>query len=297
MWRAQRLRSGGASGAHAEGRVRRTALALLVLVAAGAITYWDVVAGLAHQWLTDDDYAHGFLVAPLALYFAWRSRAALLACPVRPNAGGLLIVAASLGLLVAGAAAAELFLARVSIVGVTVGCLVFLLGWRHVRILAFPLAFLLLMVPLPALVSNEITLPLQLAASTIGEIVLRGAGVAVRREGNVLELATMQLEVAEACSGIRSLVMLLTFVLAFGRLNDYSSRRMWALALVTVPVAVATNAARVAGTGFAAHSWGSATAEGLLHTASGTLAFTTAVIALLAIDRFLRVPPRLAPAS
>jgi exosortase len=141
---------------------------------------------------------------------------------------------------------------------------------------------------------NEITVPLQLAASTIGELVLRGAGVAVRREGNVLELAAMQLEVAEACSGIRSLTTLLAFALAFGRLCHYPPGRMCALAAGTLPVAVATNAARVAATGLAAHTWGKPAADGFLHSASGTLAFTAAVLVVLALDRLLHPPAKLA---
>jgi exosortase len=274
--------------------VARRLLPLLLLAGAATITYWDVGVGLVRQWMTDDNYAHGFLVAPLAVYFAWRSRSALAACEVRPSAWGLLIVVCSLGLLVAGVAASEVFLARISLVGVIVGCTWYLLGAQCVRVLAFPLVFLLLMVPPPAIVLNEVTLPLQLTASTLGELVLRGAGIAVRREGNVLELASMQLEVAEACSGIRSLTMLMTFAIAFGRLCDYSPRRMWALAAGTIPIAVATNAARVAATGLAAHTWGKATADGFLHSASGTLAFAAALLVMLAVDRFVRPPARLA---
>jgi exosortase len=263
----------------------RRAVPLLIVAGAATITYWDVGAGLVGQWTSDANYAHGPLVPPLAAYFAWRKRAALAACRVQPHIAGLALVVFSLGLLLAGVAASELFLARVSIVGVVAGSIWYLFGAAFVRLLVFPIAFLLLMVPLPAIVLNEIALPLQLVASTVGETVLRAGGVAVRRDGNVLELAAMQLEVAEACSGIRSLAMLVTFALALGRFYEYSARRMWALAIATVPVAVATNAARVAATGFAAHAWGAAVVDGIVHSAAGSAAFTAAVLLVLTLDR------------
>jgi exosortase len=262
--------------------------ALLPLLTAAVVTYWDVAAGLLRQWMDDANYAHGILVPPLAAWFAWRQRRALAAAPRAPNVLGLPIVGAGLALLVAGHAAAELFLTRVSLIVVIAGATLYLLGAGHLRILAFPIAFVALMVPLPAIVFNQITLPLQLAASTLGELALRAIGVAVRREGNVLELASMQLEVAEACSGIRSLVMLLTFAIAFGRLNDYPASRTVVLALSTVPVAVLANAARVVGTGYAAHAWGPDTAGGFLHGLSGALVFCVAVAVLLVVDRLVR---------
>ena len=146
------------------------------------------------------------------------------------------------------------------------------------------------MVPLPAIVFNQIAFPLQLFASQVGEVTLRAAGVPVLREGNVLELEVLRLEVAEACSGIRSLVSLFTFAVVFGHLSQSSTRRLCLLAIATVPIAVAANAARVAGTGLAAHVWGKSAAEGFLHTASGTLLFVIAVTLLLSLNRVRRPP-------
>jgi exosortase len=269
----------------------RTCVALGGVLAALAATYWTVGAGLVRQWATDDNYSHGFLVVPLALFFAWQRRDRLLRLDPAPDGRGLLLVGGGLLLLVAGIAGAELFLSRISIVPVVSGMVLFLLGRAHLRALTFPIAFLALMVPLPAIVFNQIAFPLQLIASSAGEVTLRAIGVPVLREGNMLELAALRLEVAEACSGIRSLVALLAVSLTCGQFGGYSTRRLWLLAVATAPVAVIANAARVAGTGVAAHYFGAAAAEGFLHTVSGALVFVVALAGLAALDRGIRLLP------
>jgi exosortase len=262
-----------------------TAAAFLVFVAALAYAYRHVAAGLIAQWSADENYSHGFLIVPLALYFAWTRRAALRDAPRRPSAWGLVLVALSLCAFLAGIAAAELFVTRASFIGLLAGTIVFLCGTRHLRLLAFPVGFLILMIPPPEILFNQVALPLQLFASRAGEVVLRGAGVPVLRDGNVLELVSMRLEVAEACSGIRSIVSLLTFALVLGEFSGCSRRRKLLLALATVPIAVIANATRVAATGLAAHTWGPAVAEGLLHSTSGFLVFGAAVAVLLIVER------------
>jgi exosortase len=258
------------------------------VAAALGLVYWDILAGLAAQWSHDSDYSHGFVVLPLAAYFVYQRRARLRRARMRPTMWGLAVVCAGFVIFAAGVAAADVFLARVSLLPVLAGCVLFLFGAAHLRVLVFPLLFLMLMIPLPTIVFNDLTLPLQLIASHAGELALRMAGVPVVREGNVLELVGMRLEVAEACSGIRSLVALLTFAITFSQFSGPSKLRMLGLAIATIPVAVATNAARVAGTGLAAHVWGPIAARGVLHTASGTVAFCAAVLTLVALARLDR---------
>jgi len=265
----------------------RPAAAIAVVAVAGLVVYLPVLSALVRQWASDDNYSHGFFIVPLALFFAWERRAALARTEVRPSAAGLAIVAASLLVFVVGRLGAELFLTRVSLIGVIAGAMVFLFGWRQLRILAFPIAFLLLMIPLPAIVFNRIAFPLQLLASRAGELALSTAGVPVLREGNVLVLPSTTLEVVEACSGIRSLVSLLTLGIVLGY---FCERRRWArvlLALATIPIAILANAARVAGTGFAAEWIGPQAAEGFFHTFSGWLMFVIAFALLLGLQRLL----------
>ena len=267
---------------HIPRTIARIAPAVIVSAAIVAAN-WELCAGLVQQWARDDNYSHGFLILPLSAYFAWQRRRALASAPQKPSIWGLGVIAFSFVLMAVGTMAAELFLARVSLVLLAAGCIAFLYGRQCLRILRVPVLFLLLMIPLPAIVFNQIAFPLQLFASRVGEVTMRAAGVPVLRDGNVLELETLRLEVAEACSGIRSLVSLLTLALVLGFVGGSSGPRIWLLALATVPIAVIANAGRVAGTGLAAHVWGPGVAEGFLHTTSGTLAFAVAVAALLAL--------------
>jgi exosortase len=267
----------------------RTREALVACVLAGVILwmYGGIVSSLARQWASDDNYSHGFFVVPLAMYFAWERRSALAAARIQPSLVGLALVVASVVLLLAGLLGAELFLTRISLVGVLAGIVLFVWGREHFRVLAFPIAFLLLMVPLPAILFNQVAFPLQLLASRAGEAVISVAGIPVLREGNVLQLPSQTLEIAEACSGIRSLVSLIMLAIVLGH---FTERRLGArvlLALAAVPIAILANAARVAGTGLASELISPAAAEGFLHTFSGWLLFVVAFIGLVGVQRLL----------
>jgi exosortase len=263
-----------------------------------AVLYGRVFVNLVLDWYHDDNYSHGFLIVPIAAYFAWERRARLKAAAQNPSVVGLVVVVGSIALLLAGILGSELFLTRVSIVGALAGAVLFVFGWRHLRILAFPIAFLLLMIPIPAILFNQIAFPLQLLASRFGEAAMGAADVPVLREGNVLILANTTLEVAEACSGIRSLVSLMTLAIVLGYFSD---RRLWVrlcVALSSIPVAVLTNGFRVAGTGIAAHRFGPAVAEGFFHEFSGWLVFVAAFALTVAIQRIIAlVAPDARPAA
>lgn len=273
-------------------RTVRVVLAAGSTLAAFVLLYRHVLVKLVHDWATDDNYSHGFLIVPIALYFAWERRVQIKSAPRRPSVVGWLVVAGSLVVLATGLLGAELFLTRISILGVLAGAVLFVGGWRHLQIVAFPVAFLLLMVPIPAIIFNQIAFPLQLLASRCGEAGVAALGIPVLREGNVIVLANTTLEVAEACSGIRSLISLLTIGIVFGYFVD---RRPWMralTALMTIPIAVLANGMRVAGTGIASHYYGPAAAEGFLHEFSGWLVFVVSLSLLFAVQRlFARLFP------
>jgi exosortase len=265
------------------------------LIALGFATlYWRVLAKLVSDWYHDDNYSHGFLIVPLALYFVWERREKLRNTSVAPSTFGLVVLLGSVMVLIAGILGSELFLTRISIVGTIIGVVLYLFGWQHLRRLAFPVAFLLLMIPIPAIIFNRIAFPLQLLASQFGESAMGLANVPVLREGNVLILANTTLEVAEACSGIRSLVSLLTLAIVFGYFSDSRGWVRTVLAISSVPVAIVTNGFRVAGTGIAAHQFGAAAAEGFFHEFSGWLVFVAAFILMLVVQRAI---VRLAPSA
>jgi exosortase A len=264
----------------------------ILLIMGIALVYWQVLRKLVFDWANDGNYSHGFLIVPIALYFVWERRAKLQALRPQPTWLGLIVFAGGIFVLLAGLLGSELFLSRVSLLGVLAGMILFLFGWAHLRALAFPLAFLILMIPLPAIIFNQIAFPLQLLASRAGEFAISSADIPVLREGNVLVLANTSLEVAEACSGIRSLISLLTLGIVFGYFTDPRGWVRTVIALSTIPVAIISNGARVAGTGIAAHRWGPSVAQGFFHEFSGWVVFTVAFLLMLGLQQLIvRIVP------
>lgn len=258
--------------------------AVLLVVVCFMILFRHIIFELVQDWMHDDNYSHGFLIVPLALYFAWERRHKFSMAELNPSfSGAILFVPAVL----AAVLNMHPFVNRLAMLFCIVGAVVFLSGWARLKVMFFPIAFLLLMIPIPAVVFNPVTFPLQLLASRFGEWTLALFQVPVLREGNVIQLANTTLEVAEACSGIRSLISLLTLAIVYGY---FVESRVWVrvvLAIASVPVAIAANALRVAGTGLAAHFYGAEAAEGFFHSFSGWLVFIVAFILLFALHRVL----------
>lgn len=260
-----------------------------VALAGAAIlfVYRTILLDLVREWDLDQNYSHGYLVIPAALYLAWLRRGDLARQPLAPSVAGALIVGASLLVLLAGTAGIEYFLTRVSFVGVIAGAVIFLLGWGHFRVLAFPIAFLLLMIPLPAILFNQVAFPLQLLASHVGVQALNLIDVPVLREGNVIVLPAVTLEVAEACSGIRSLVSLVTVASFYAVLTQSGTLARTAITLSAVPAALFANALRVAGTGIAAYYYGASAATGFLHGFSSWFVFVVAFLLVVGVERLV----------
>ena len=198
-------------------------------------------------------------------------------------------LALALFVLVIGQMGAELFLARFSLVLSLASLIVLFLGWNYLRALFFPVAFLLLMIPIPAILFNQITFPLQLLASKVAASVLPLLGVPILREGNVINLPAMTLEVAEACSGIRSLMSLITLAIIYGYLMEKRIALRLVLALASVPIAVAANSVRIIGTGLLVQYWDPDKAEGYFHASWGWIIFVISLVMLYALHRLMRM--------
>ena len=260
----------------------------LVLLTLTGWLYHSILTSLAHQWWTDPNFSHGVFVPPFVAFVIWRERNQLARIPVKPSWTGLPIIVLALGTLLAGVFGAELFLSRSSLILLAGGCVVHFAGWRYFRALLLPWLFLFLMIPIPAIVFNQITLPLQFFASETAADILRLLGVPVLREGNVIVLPRMPLEVAEACSGIRSLMSLGTMAIIYGYFADSSVWRRVVLALMAIPVSVAANALRIVGTGLTVQYWDPDKALGFFHEFSGWLIFVVSLIMLFALHALLR---------
>jgi len=261
---------------------------VLLLATMLSLLYLPVLLGLIRQWSTDANYSHGFFVPLLTGYLIWRKRRDLAVAPVHPSPAGTVCVLFSVGLLFLGTLGAELFLQRISLWLMIVGLLLYFLGWPKLRLMLFPIAFLLFMIPLPAIIYNEIVFPLQLLTSRFATSCLQVANVVpVTREGNLLVLPNSTLEVAEACSGIRSLISLLAFALGYSYLVEPSLLIRGAVALATIPVAMLSNAARLIITALLVYYVNPRAAEGMAHSTSSYILVTIAAILILMVHAAL----------
>jgi exosortase len=250
--------------------------------------YMPTLVHLVSQWWNDPNYSHGFFVPLFSAFVIWQERTRLNALIPRPSWSGLLILGLGLCVLIVGQMGAELFLSRLSLLIVLPGLVVLFLGWDFFRALLFPWAFLLLMIPIPAIVFNQITFPLQLLASKVASTTLPWMGVPVLREGNVIVLPAMALEVAEACSGIRSLMSLTTLAVIYGYLMERRAGVRVLLAVASIPIAVAANSLRIVGTGLLVQYWDPEKAEGFFHEFSGWLIFVVSLLMLYLLHRAIR---------
>jgi exosortase len=250
--------------------------------------YYPTLVHLVGQWWTDPNFSHGFFVPLFSAFVVWQERSRLAHLSPQPSWWGLLFLGFGLCVLIVGQLGAELFLSRLSLLIVLAGLIVLFLGWIFFRVLLFPWAFLLLMIPIPAIIFNQVAFPLQLLASKVASTTLPWMGVPVLREGNVVNLPAIQLEVAEACSGIRSLMSLTTLAVIYGYLMERKVGPRVLLALASVPIAVIANSLRVVGTGLLVQYWDPDKAQGFFHEFQGWLMFVASLAMLFLLHRTVR---------
>jgi exosortase len=231
------------------------------------------------------------LVPFFAAYLVWERRATLRATKIAPAWSGIAVMALGLAILLLGVYGSELFLSRFSLIILLTGLVLAFGGWNLLNQLRFPLAILLLAIPLPSIVFNQITFPLQILASKLASNLLPLFGVVVLREGNVIELPLMKLEVAEACSGIRSLMSLFTLAVFYGYFMEKSNWRRVALVLASIPIAIAANAVRILGTGLCVQYWDPDKAMGFFHEFSGWVIFLVSFASLFLVHRTMLMFP------
>ena len=256
-------------------------------MAATAFLYEHVLKGLAIQWWTDENYSHGFLIPVISGYLLWERRRQLARARPDTSVWGYPVLVLGLLLLIVGQAATFGFAVRLSFVVTLAGLTLLLAGPAVLRIAAFPLAYLLFMIPVPATLLTRIAFPLQLLAAKAATGTLDLLNVPVLREGNVIELAATRLEVTEACSGIRSLISLLALAVIFAYVSQRTGKARLILVLSAVPIAVIANAARVTLTGVAAQAFGPGAAMGFYHLFSGWVIFLVAFGLMAATGRMI----------
>ena len=263
----------------------RTQFLLSLLILAGV--YRGVVPDMAHQWYEDANYSHGFVVPLIAGYFVYERRHELADVLVAPWWPGLALFLLGLLQLAIGWLGTEFFTMRSSLVVTLAGMTLFFFGKPLFRLVMLPLAYLMFMVPLPYIIYDMIAFPLKLFVTRVSIASLKLMGVVVMREGNIIMLPLTTLEVADACSGIRSLISLLALAVAYAFFLNITALRRAALILAAIPIAISANALRVIGTGLLAQYWGARAAEGFFHEFAGLAVFVVAIVLMIALGSLL----------
>ncbi len=273
--------------------------------------YANVLARLGNHWWTDENYSHGLLVPFVIGFIVWIEFDELKKAAKNPSIwlGGIIVISAFL-MFLAGTLSAELFTQRVSFFLMIVGIVVYFFGTQILQLLVVPFALFLFSIPIPQIIFNKIAFPLQIWASQAAVWGIRLFEVPTVRKGNVIEIlpngATqiIALEVVEACSGIRSLMTLVTLALVlayFTRENRHDAEKGWlnyfkdfdfwralTLMLAAIPIAVLTNAARVTATGVLTYYYGKQATESTWHDASGWLVYVVALVMLIGLNFVLK---------
>jgi exosortase len=250
--------------------------------------YFPILRNMVHHWSLVEDYQHGFIVAPLALFFAYQRRWDLEDAVIKGSWLGLVPMFIGLASLTIGRLGTELMTMRAGFIFTLIGLVLLILGREVFKILAFSLFFLFLMVPLPQSLVNTIAFPLQLIAAKFAVWSLQEIGIPALVEGNIIHLAHAELFVADACSGLRSLMALITLGVVFA--HFFNRNALWIQLLLvsaTIPIAIMINAFRVALTGFLSHEFGQEMATGVIHDFQGIFTFGLAYFALLALGRLI----------
>lgn len=262
-------------------------LQLIILIASFGALFYHTIVELVRDWFINPNYSHGFLIPVITGYMIWEKRKEIHSLPLNPSNTGLLVIVAGLLLHLLGSIGAEFFTMRIAVIVIILGISLYLLGGKITKKLMIPIAYLIFMIPIPAIIWNKIAFPLQIFASKMAEMTIRAVGITVLREGNIIYLANTTLEVVDACSGLRSLTALLALSTAFAYLSSHSWFKKWVLLLSAIPIAILVNIIRLSVTAYLASRFGEKIAQGLMHEFSGLLIYILALIMLTGVHIIL----------
>lgn len=250
--------------------------------------YIQVIIELVSDWWNDSNYSHGFLVPLVALFLIWRKRDAVKKADKEKSYWGFIIFLAGLFLYIVGTAGAEYFSARLSLVFVIFGLTLYFSGKKVLKEVWFAIAFLIFMIPIPYVIYYALAFPMQLLSTKVSVFLLHIIGLPAVRQGNIIYLSnTYALEVAEACSGLRSLVSLLALGALLAYLTQKSKIKQVVVFLSTIPIAIAANFFRIFITAVGAYAISTKLAEDFLHELSGLFVFIISTFLLLIVSFFV----------
>lgn len=254
------------------------------------LLYGPAILGMAREWYSDANYSHGFLIPLISAYFLWEKRSTLKSLEPAPTLLGYFVLVMGLILYTVGVMGDEMLTVRISFLIVLGGLVLVFGGRKWFTNIRFSLLYLLLMIPLPYFLYNEVAVPLKLFAAKVATMILHVLSYSIYTEGNIIYLPELTLEVADACSGMRYIVSILALAVLIGWFAHKQQWKRIALALCCVPIAVGINVLRIVATAILADRYGSKVAQGFFHELAGLVVFGMAFVLLMGCSSLLGRP-------
>ncbi|BBO85866.1 hypothetical protein DSCO28_64320 [Desulfosarcina ovata subsp. sediminis] len=262
-----------------------------LLLALFILCFWGTLEGVVHTWMTNDDYSYGFLIPVMAGYFIWEDRKQLQKIRVHPDFRALPFLLFFLIFAIYGILGSSYSAVRPSIPFILIFMTLLCFGMDALKKLWLPLGFLIFMMPIPNMMNRYLGEPLKLFSSKMGAEIIRLWGISVHTAGNVIDMGFTQLQVVDACSGLRFLFPLIALGVAYAYFFQKSPWKRGISVLATIPISVLTNGLRVGLTGILTEAWGTKAAEGFFHAFEGWAIFMVAFVFLFAFGWLLRFLP------
>lgn len=260
-----------------------------ILGATFAILFFPAMRELFIDWTIDPNYQHGFLIPPVSAYLIWQKREKLRQTTFQPSfAKGFIVLLFSMLLFIMGTAGAEWFMSRVAMLIGLIGLVIYFGGMALFRQIWFPLLFLGFMIPLPYVFYYWVNFPLQQLASFSAFQTLQVLGIPGLREGNILHFSGYSLEVVEACSGLRSIMVLLALAALVAYVTPLPKFWRWLVFATAVPIAIVANVFRLIIIATLGIFWSAEVAKSFLHEGSGMLVFICGLFLLLTFAGILQ---------
>jgi eight transmembrane protein EpsH (proposed exosortase) len=251
--------------------------------------YYQIIFYMVKDWYNDSNYSHGFLIPFISAYIIWTNREKIANTKIKSDGLGFLILTFGLVLYILGVTGAEFFTMRFSMIPVLFGMVYCICGREMTKNFLVPIGFLVCMIPIPSILFNIVAFPLKLFAASVATNVIQFLNIPIVREGNVIHLTGITLEVADACSGIRSLMSMIALGVAYAYLFQNSVLKKFILVLFIVPITIAANVVRVTGTGILSHYVGAAAAQGFFHEFAGIFVFLVAFAMFISVGAILSI--------
>ncbi|MCP4269920.1 MAG: exosortase/archaeosortase family protein [Candidatus Brocadiaceae bacterium] len=251
--------------------------------------YYQIIFYMVKDWYNDSNYSHGFLIPFISAYIIWKDKEKISKIKIKEDSLGFLIILVGLVLYILGITGAEFFTMRFSMIPVMLGIVYCLCGREMAKSVLAPVGFLVCMIPIPSILFNVVAFPLKLFAANIATNVIQFLSIPVVRDGNIIHLTDMTLEVADACSGIRSLMSMIALGVAYAYLFQNNVIKRLILVLFIVPITITANVARVTGTGILSHYVGPAAAQGFFHEFAGIFIFMVAFAMFISVAAILNI--------